>query len=57
MCLLRKTEPIYSSQFGFRKKHTITHAILHFTEKIGKQFDDAAFLLTFRRHLLLQHTI
>ena len=36
--LLKKL--IYSFQFGFRQKHSTTHALVHLTELIRKQLDN-----------------
>ena len=34
---------IYSLQFGFRQKHSTSHALIHLTDKIGEQLDKGHF--------------
>ena len=34
---------IYSSQFGFRQKHSTSHALIHLTDKIREQLDKGNF--------------
>ena len=34
---------VYSLQFGFQQKHSITHALIHLTEKICGQRDSGKY--------------
>ena len=34
---------IYDFQFGFRKKYSTSHALIHLTDKIRKQLDSGDF--------------
>ena len=34
---------VYNLQFGFWQKHSITHALIHLTEKICEQFDSGKY--------------
>ena len=48
---------VYNLQFGFRQKHSTTHALIHLTEKICKQLDSGKYgcriFLIFRKLLIL----
>ena len=37
---LEKNKVIYTFQFGFRQKHSVTPALIHLTELIRKELDD-----------------
>ena len=37
---LNKNNVIYNLQFGFRQKHSRSHALINITEDIGKALDD-----------------
>ena len=34
---------VYNLQFGFRQKHSTTHALIHLTEKIREQLDSGKY--------------
>ena len=40
---LSKYKIIYDLQFGFRKNHSTTHALIYLTEKVRKALDDNCF--------------
>ena len=41
--LFENNKLVYNLQFGFRQKHSTSHALIHLTEKIREQFDSGKY--------------
>ena len=52
---LEENKCLFSKQFGFRNKHSTTHALTDLTENIRKALDDDEFAcgVFFKKHLIL----